>query len=142
MGYGERDTFEATKTKFANICEENGLTYKIINKEYPFAVAVSPDQAMEAQTTMLDNETGYNGKDAKWIFIFPDGVLENKTIDDFTLPDTLLNKLRNYSKKIYEQWCKIVYRENIENRKFADASEPDHEAGADGVTAEQEYAEL
>lgn len=142
MAYGERDTFESTKTKFANICEENGLTFKILNRQYPFAVAVSPDQAMEDQISMLDNETGHNGKDAKWIFIFPDEELENKTIDDFTLPDSLLNKLRNYSKKLYDQWCRIVFRENIENRKFVDYPVETVENQQPVYDDEPEYAEL
>ena len=141
MTYGEKDTYDALLTKFANICEENGLIYRVYNKQYPFAVAVSPDQAMEDQMSMLDNETGHNGKDAKWIFIFPNGSLENKTIKKFTMPDTLRKKLSSYSQKLYDQWCRIVFRENIENRRFVEKAVDDVENDGMDVPEDTDVSE-
>lgn len=141
MSYGERDTFEATRNKFEAVCAENGLVCKIFNKQYPFSVAVSPYQAMADQISMLDSKTGHNGKEAMWIFIFPDGELDNKTVDNFTMSEKLRKKLSGFAQKLFDQWCHIVFRENIENSKFVDYTVETVE-NQPVYDDEPEYAEL
>lgn len=141
MTYGEKDTYDALLTKFANICEENNLIYKVNTKSYPFSVTVTPDQSMDAQISMLDNESGYNGKDAKLVLFFPDGVLQYKFSDDFTLSEALMTKLKNSVTKIYQQWCKICFRDGIEKQRFVEKAVDDVENDGMDVPEDTDVSE-
>ena len=56
MAYIERDNLEALLTKLNNTCEENDLVYKFESGRYPVRILIGPDQSMEAQMSMLDQD--------------------------------------------------------------------------------------
>lgn len=149
MAYGERDTFDALVTKLANTCEENDLIYTLQTSRYPVAVTIKPDQSMDAQISMLDNEVGYNGKDSVLQFIFLDGRLTYKISDDFTLAESTFNKLKNLAKKIHAAYMMVFFRDWMEKQHLVDLASPQAAPGEDaepedGETAENEpeFAEL
>ena len=63
MAYMEKDKPDTLCQKLENTCEENHLSYKLVTRD-PIGIVISPDMTMEGQITMLDNPTGYNGKDS------------------------------------------------------------------------------
>lgn len=120
MANGERDLFDSLVTKLANTCEENDLVYTLQTSRYPVAVTIKPDQSMEGQISMLDNEVGYNNKDCVLQFIFLDGKLTYKISEGFTLAESTFNKLRNLAKKIHAAYMMCFFREWMEAAHLVD----------------------
>lgn len=148
MAYIERDNLEALLTKLSNTCEENDLAYKFESGRYPVRILIGPDQSMEAQMSMLDQDVGHNGKDATICFVFADGKLTYKISDGFVVNEALFNKLKNLAKKIHAAWLWVYFRESLDHAKQQALAE-DHQDDAtedaaftEGAEALEDLAEL
>lgn len=122
----ELDKYDVYKKKLNGVCEKNGLTYSIRNREYPFLLTIKPLGGMEAQQTMLegmeDSNTGYISPDASLVFAYKDGALTYKFSETFTLGDELFSKIKNLFKNLHFMWMQHFFRDFMEtypNRESA-----------------------
>lgn len=138
MAYIERDNLEALLTKLNNTCEENDLVYKFESGRYPVRILIGPDQSMEAQMSMLDQDVGHNGKDATICFVFADGKLTYKISDGFVVNEALFNKLKNLAKKIHAAWLWAYFRESLDHARQQKLAAADQEEAEEGVEADEE----
>ena len=74
---------------------------------------------MEGQITMLDNPTGYNGKDSSLTIFFADAGVEYKFTGGFSISKQLLSKLLNAAQKIHYMYLWVFFRDEMERRKQA-----------------------
>lgn len=118
MAYMEKDKLDTLCQKLENTCEENHLSYKLVTRD-PIGIVISPDMTMEGQITMLDNPTGYNGKDSSLTIFFADAGVEYKFTGGFSISKQLLSKLLNAAQKIHYMYLWVFFRDEMERRKQA-----------------------
>ena len=118
MAYMEKDKLDTLCQKLENTCEENHLSYKLVTRG-PIGIVISPDMTMEGQITMLDNPTGYNGKDSSLTIFFADAGVEYKFTGGFSISKQLLSKLLNAAQKIHYMYLWVFFRDEMERRKQA-----------------------
>lgn len=118
MAYMEKDKLDALCQKLENTCEENHLSYKLVTRD-PIGIVIRPDMTMEGQITMLDNPTGYNGKDSSLTIFFSDAGVEYKFTGGFAISKQLLNKLLNMAQKIHYMYLWVFFRDETERRRQA-----------------------
>ena len=118
MVYMEKDKLDTLCQKLENTCEENHLSYKLVTRD-PIGIVIRPDMTMEGQITMLDNPTGYNGKDSSLTIFFADAGVEYKFTGGFSISKQLLNKLLNMAQKIHYMYLWVFFRDEMERRKQA-----------------------
>ena len=123
MAYMEKDKLDALCQKLENTCEENHLSYKLVTRD-PIGIVIRPDMTMEGQITMLDNPTGYNGKDSSLTIIFADAGVEYKFAGGFSISKQLLNKPLNMAQKVHYMYLWVFFRDEMERRKQAAKSAP------------------
>lgn len=123
MAYMEKDKLDTLCQKLENTCEENHLSYKLVTRD-PIGIVISPDMTMEGQITMLDNPTGYNGKDSSLTIFFADAGVEYKFTGGFSISKQLLSKLLNAAQKIHYMYLWVFFRDEMERRKQAAKSAP------------------
>lgn len=116
MAYLEKDELETLCRKLENICEENHLAYRLVTKD-PISIVVQPDMTMEGQISMLDNSTGYNGKDSSLVIYFVDADVEYKFTGGFAISKKLLSKLLNAAQKIHYMYLWVFFRDTLEQRR-------------------------
>ncbi|WP_418710780.1 hypothetical protein [Allofournierella sp.] len=138
MAYIERDNLEALLTKLNNTCEENDLVYKFESGRYPVRILIGPDQSMEAQMSMLDQDVGHNGKDATICFVFADGKLTYKISDGFVVNEALFNKLKNLAKKIHAAWLWVYFRESLDHARQEEMAAAGQEAAEERTEDDKE----
>lgn len=115
----EKDLFDDQYEKLLGICDKNNLVADFSAAQYPITLTVRPDTSMEGQISLLEDDVGHNNRDSRIRFVFVDGRLVVKVSDNFTLTDTLLNKLKNIAKKLYIQYLATFFREEKERSKFS-----------------------
>lgn len=118
MAYMEKDKLDTLCQKLENTCEENHLSYKLVTRD-PIGIVIRPDMTMEGQITMLDNPTGYNGKDSSLTIFFADAGVEYKFTGGFSISKQLLSKLLNVAQKIHYMYLWVFFRDEMERRKQA-----------------------
>lgn len=118
MAYIEKDKLDTLCQKLENTCEENHLSYKLVTRD-PIGIVIRPDMTMEGQITMLDNPTGYNGKDSSLTIFFADAGVEYKFTGGFSISKQLLSKLLNAAQKIHYMYLWVFFRDEMERRKQA-----------------------
>ncbi len=123
MAYMEKDKLDTLCQKLENTCEENHLSYKLVTRD-PIGIVIRPDMTMEGQITMLDNPTGYNGKDSSLTIFFADAGVEYKFTGEFSISKQLLSKLLNAARKIHYMYLWVFFRDEMERRKQAAKSAP------------------
>lgn len=152
--------YKEIEQKLSKACGENGLTYSIKNKGYPFLLTIKPTGGMDAQQAMIEGMddaggTGYISPDASLVFAYRDGNLTYKISETFTISDKLFNKIKGLFQKLHDMWMQYFYRDVYEHSPYlapengssaqAEASAPaDEEDGADAFAdflAEAEPAE-
>lgn len=126
MAYMEKDKLDTLCQKLENTCEENHLSYKLVTRD-PIGIVIRPDMTMEGQITMLDNPTGYNGKDSSLTIFFADAGVEYKFTGGFSISKQLLNKLLNMAQKIHYMYLWVFFRDEMERRKQAAKPAPAQE---------------
>lgn len=112
----EIDKYGVLKEKLQGICDENGITYSIDNRKYPFRMTIRPLGGMDAQQTMLEGMdqaegTGYISPDASLVFVYQDGELSYKISETWTISATLFNKLKNLFMKLRDMWMSHFFRD-------------------------------
>lgn len=128
MAYMEKDKLDTLCQKLENTCEENHLSYKLVTRD-PIGIVIQPDMTMEGQITMLDNPTGYNGKDSSLTIFFADAGVEYKFTGGFSISKQLLSKLLNAAQKIHYMYLWVFFRDEMERRKQAAKPASAEEAG-------------
>ena len=118
----EKDLFDDQYEKLLGICDKNNLVADFSAAQYPIMLTVRPDASMEGQISMLEDDVGHNNRDSRIRFVFVDGRLVVKVSDNFTLTDTLLNKLKNIAKKLYVRHLAAFFREAKERSKFVETN--------------------
>lgn len=126
MAYMEKDELDKLCQKLENTCEENRLSYKLVTRD-PIGIVISPDMTMEGQITMLDNPTGYNGKDSSLTIFFADAGVEYKFTGGFSISKQLLSKPLNAAQKIHYMYLWVFFRDEMERRKQAAKPAPAEE---------------
>lgn len=96
---------------------------KLVTRD-PIGIVIRPDMTMEGQITMLDNPTGYNGKDSSLTIFFADAGVEYKFTGGFSISKQLLSKLLNAAQKIHYMYLWVFFRDEMERRKQAAKSAP------------------
>ena len=138
MAYIERDNLEALLTKLNNTCEENDLVYKFESGRYPVRILIGPDQSMEAQMSMLDQDVGHNGKDATICFVVADGKLTYLISDGCVVNEALFNKLKNLAKKIHAAWLWVYFRESLDHARQEEMAAAGQEAAEERTEDDKE----
>lgn len=130
------------KEKLSKACTENGLTFSVQNKGYPFLLTIKPVGGMDAQQAMIEGmedagSTGYISPDASLVFAYRDGNLTYKISETFTISDKLFNKIKGLFQKLHDMWMQYFYRDVYEHSPYlapenrssdqAEASDPDDE---------------
>lgn len=118
MVYMEKDKLDTLCQKLENTCEENHLSYKLVTRD-PICIVIRPDMTLEGQISMLDNPTGYNGKDSSLTTFFADAGVEYKFTGGFSISKQLLSKLLNAAQKIHYMYLWVFFRDEMERRKQA-----------------------
>ena len=144
------------KEKLTKICAQNGLTFTVQNKGYPFLLIVKPLGGMDAQQTMMEGMddatgTGYISPDASLVFAYRDGNLTYKISETFTISDTLFNKIKGLFQKLHAMWMQHFYRDVYEHSPYlaaerrgedqADVSGPVDDEDADAFADFMDAAE-
>ena len=111
------------KEKLTKACAENGLTFTVQNKGYPFLLTIKPLGGMDAQQAMIegmdtDSETGYISPDATLVFAYRDGNLTYKISETFTISDKLFNKIKGLFQKLHDMWMQYFYRDVYEHNAY------------------------
>lgn len=108
----ESGKYEVYLKKLDGICEENGLTYSLKTGRYPCTLTIKPSGGMEAQISMLEDDTSnYISPDASIVFAYIDGELSIKTSETFTISDALLSKVKRLFKNLYAMWTQFFFRD-------------------------------
>lgn len=137
----EIDKYNVLKEKLKGICEENGLTYSIREKKFPYILTIKPLGGIDALQTMMEGmenpgDTGYISPDASIVFENRDGFLAYKISETFTINDTLFTKIKNLFKNMHILWMMFFFRKATEDApNDAPTSEDDTET-ADGQAEE------
>ena len=124
------------KDKLSKACAQNGLTFTVQNKGYPFLLTIKPMGGMDAQQAMIEGMedaagTGYISPDASLVFAYRDGNLTYKISETFTISDELFNKIKGMFKKLHEMWMQHFYRDVYEHRPYL---APENHSKADDLT--------
>lgn len=140
--YLEKDKLDALCQKLENTCEENNLNYKLVTRD-PIGIVIQPDMTMEGQISMLDNPTGYNGKDSSLTIFFADAGVEYKFTGGFSISKQLLSKLLNMAQKIHYMYLWVFFRDELERRRklVATAGAQDADASKESFASEDETEE-
>lgn len=112
--------YNEIRAKISKTCTENGLTYTVQNKGYPFLLIIKPMGGMDAQQAMIEgmedaSGTGYISPDASLVFAYRDGNLTYKFSETFTIPDKLFNKIKGLFQKLHDMWMQYFYRDVYEH---------------------------
>ena len=135
------------KEKLSKACAENGLTFTVQNKGYPFLLTIKPLGGMDAQQDMIEGmdapgDTGYISPDATLVFAYRDGNLTYKISETFTISDKLFNKIKGLFQKLHDMWMQYFYRDVYEHNAYlapenrAAAPAEDSTAAEDGDNAD------
>ena len=108
------------KEKLSKTCAQNGLTFTVQNKGYPFLLTIKPMGGMDAQQTMMEGMddaagAGYISPDASLVFAYRDGNLTYKISETFTISDRLFNKIKGLFQKLHDMWMQHFYRDVYEH---------------------------
>lgn len=112
----EIEKYNVLKEKLKGICDENGLTYSIQCRRYPFFMTIKPLGGMDAQQTMLEGmddagDTGYISPDASLVFSYNDGELSYRISETWNIKATVFNKLKNLFMKLRDMWMAFFFRD-------------------------------
>ena len=111
--------------KLEELCAENNLTCRLQCDRYPFALTIKPIGGMDAQLSMLENDTAnYISPDATIVFAFVDGDLITRTSGTFTIDDALLSKIKRLFANLYATWTQFCFRDMVERGLQLSAAEP------------------
>lgn len=99
--------YEKELQKIEGLCNENGLEFEFIKVKFPIIAIVRPDIESRNQIVMKlgDGEVTRNGEIK---FIFSD-ELTMQIIDDFTIEDSLLNKIKNATKRLHYAYLQMYF---------------------------------
>lgn len=111
----EIELFEDTCDKMTALVEKNELMFSFQSDTYPIVLSVWPDPDAQAQMDMLDNLHA-DPDNASINFIFEGGALTVNIIGDFTIPDTLMSKIKSYAKKMHYLYLQAYHREALEKK--------------------------
>lgn len=139
----EIDKYGVLKEKLQGICDENGLSWSIQNRKYPFLMIIKPLGGVDAQQTMLEgmddpSGTGYISPDASLVFAYRDGELSYKISETWTISENLFNKLKNLFKKMNFMWLQHFFRDVNEYGGPSVSDVPTGDQSAEENTEEDE----
>ena len=140
------------REKLSKACTENGLTYTVQNKGYPFLLIIKPIGGMDAQQAMIEGMedtggTGYISPDASLVFAYRDGNLTYKISETFTISDKLFNKIKGLFQKLHDMWMQHFYRDVYEHSPYlipenGSDAQAEVSAAADEEDADEAFADF
>ena len=122
----ESALFEVQMKKLEGVCNENNLTFRFKRTQYPVQMVVRPLKDLDTQMSMLENveESGYTSPDAYIIFSYKEGGVTREYGGQFTITDTLQNKLENIFKKMCNFWLQHFFRDVMEQQLLSQSQMP------------------
>lgn len=102
--------YEKELGKMEKLCAENKLEVEVTKAKFPVVFTVKPSQESKNQMMMNvggDRESFVNGEIR---LIFAD-ELTMQVINDYTIEDSLLNRLKNMAKKLHYIYLQIYFKE-------------------------------
>ena len=105
---------EDYRDKLEDLCRGSNLTYSLQRNHYPFALTIKPIGGMDAQLSMLEDDTAdYISPDASIVLAYIDGDLSTRITGTFTIGDSLLQKIKNLFKNLYATWTQAFFRDTV-----------------------------
>lgn len=122
----ESALFEAQKQKLEGVCNENNLVFNFKRGQYPVYMVIRPLKDMDTQMSMLENveDSGFTSPDAYISFAYKEGGVTRKYGGQFTITDTLQNKLERIFKKMCSYWLQYFFRNVMEENLLINGRVP------------------
>lgn len=103
------DEYNKTFDKINDLCIENELEFTFESSRFPIVARVTPNFEQKNQMKMdIGNDTDFINGEVQFIF---DDELTMKVLNDFRIEDSLLNKIKNMSKKLHYLFLQIYFKE-------------------------------
>ena len=109
MAIRENELFDDYETKLQNVCEANGLLYRLNKDTYPVTLTVEPDTSLDAQLSLAEDGAPPARRGASIKFVYAGGCLSYKTTGGFEVSDATLGKLKNLFKKLHYMWLQAFF---------------------------------
>lgn len=105
----ELSKFKDQREKLANVCNENGMTYRLKTESYPITLTIRPESGMDAQITMLEaaGDIDRIPEDAYIKIAYTEDGIKTVTDGGFPISKALRSKIENIFEKLvrfYNQW--------------------------------------
>lgn len=122
----ESALFEVQMKKLEGVCNENNLTFRFKRTQYPVQMTVRPLKDLDTQMSMLENveESGFTSPEAYISFSYKEGGVTREYGGQFTITDTLQNKLERIFKKMCSFWLQHFFRDVMEQQILSKGQMP------------------
>lgn len=111
----EISKYEAYRKKMQGVCDENNLVFRFQKNTYPITLTIRPVDGMADQICLPGlEEKRETSPDASITFRYIDGEIKYTTSKEFTISDTLFNKIKNLYKNMHSCWLQHFFRNIIE----------------------------
>lgn len=107
--------YEKELERIEKICREEGLEFQLSKVNFPVIATIKPNLEFRNQMVMDIGEHGRNTRNGEIKLIFAD-ELTMQIIDDFTIEDSLLNRIKNATKKLHYIYLQMYFKEKTKLR--------------------------
>lgn len=112
----EMDNLTALEHKLQGVCDDNGLIYQFLKKQYPVMLRILPDATLDMQMSLLEQDTRPNPSGSSISYIFRGEGLLIRSTGGFELPEPIMNKLKNLAKKLHYAWLQVFFAQRMCDR--------------------------
>jgi len=123
MAIRENELFDDYETKLQNVCEANGLLYRLNKDVYPVTLTVEPDTSLDAQLSLAEEGAPPARRGASIKFVYAGGCLSYKTTGGFEVSDATFGKLKNLFKKLHYMWLQVFFAQTKQGVTEVDPAE-------------------
>ena len=115
----EYERYVKCEDKLSELCHDAKLQYFLSFNQYPAILIIRPDMEAEEQYLFeCEQETTSRATSPEAFirFSFEDGELTYKFSDSFTITDSVLAKIKQHFKNLYDCHTKLFFRKVMEQQ--------------------------
>ncbi|MEG2526679.1 MAG: hypothetical protein RSA62_05610 [Oscillospiraceae bacterium] len=131
--------FQEVKEKLDDLIAEHHLvaTWKML--DYPLRLIVYPNSSPEAQMTLLESSERTASSNARLCYTFDLNQINVAIEGKLNLPDSLMNSIKTYAKKMHYLWLQGYFAALKEENGATDSGESELEKSAEDAPSDVDF---
>lgn len=116
----ELNNYTALRRKLEGVCTENELEFDFRCTSYPITLTIRPPKRSNAQMTIPELDESAANIEPLIQFRLRGGEVVYAIRKNFTINETLFNKIKNLFKKLCDAWLQTFFKAIIDGQILSD----------------------